>query len=59
MFITLKINVPKIKTTQEGVDWAYALTEHLTDTYNDDESIESITYSVPKTGKDNPTLCDK
>lgn len=48
MIITLKINVPSIKTTQAGVDWAYALTEHLTKTYNDDESIESITYSVPK-----------
>lgn len=55
MLITLKINVPKIKTTQEGVDWAYALTEHLTDTYNNDESIESITYSVPKTGKERHT----
>lgn len=55
MFITLKINVPKIKTTQDGVDWAYALAEHLTETYNDDESIESITYSVPKQRKESHT----
>ncbi len=52
MYLTIKINVPKIKTTKEGQDWCYALSDHILDTFNDDTSIESISYIVPKTGKD-------
>lgn len=52
MYIKFKIHVPKLKTTQEGVDWAYNLAEHITETYNADDSIESISYQVPKMGKE-------
>lgn len=48
MYLTIKINVPKIKTTKEGQDWCCALSDHILDTFNDDVSIESISYAVPK-----------
>lgn len=51
MYVMLTIHVPKLKTTKEGQDWCYALAEHITATYNTDQSIESISYTVPKTEK--------
>lgn len=51
MYVVLKIHVPKLKTTKDGQDFCYALAEHITETFNDDQSIESISYTVPKTEK--------
>ncbi len=52
MKITFTIDVPKLKTTKDGQDFGKNLCEHLVDTFNDDDSIKSLSYSVPKQGRD-------
>ena len=47
MKITLVIDVPKIRTTKEGTDFAASLAEHIVETYSDDCSIKSIASFVP------------
>lgn len=51
MKITLVLNVPKLKTQQQGTDFATSLAEHIVDTFNDDYSIESVMTAVPKAQK--------
>lgn len=53
MYVQLTIQVHGLKTQKEGVDFCYNLAEHITKTYNDDDSIESISYTVPAKGKKN------
>ena len=51
MKITLVVDVPKLKTMKDGVDFATNLAEHIVETFNDDDSIKSMSYSVPTTRK--------
>lgn len=49
MRVSFIVNVPKLKTTQEGQTYCSQLAEQIVDSsVNDDLSIESIQYSVPK-----------
>lgn len=52
MKITFIIDIPKLKTTKDGQDFGKHLCEHLVDTFNEDNSIKSLAYSVPKQRKD-------
>jgi len=47
MKITLVVDVPKLKTMKDGVDFATNLAEHIVETFNDDYSIRSVVTSVP------------
>lgn len=55
MKITLVVDVPKLRTTQEGQDFASALADHIVETFNDDTSIKSVVTSVPKQQKGHGT----
>lgn len=46
MKIYLAIDVPKIKTKEEGLDFGQSLAEHIVDTFNDDNSIKTVSYQL-------------
>ena len=52
MKVQLVLDIPKLKTTKEAQDFASNLCEHVVETFNDDNSIRAMQYTVPKIRKD-------
>lgn len=46
MKIYLAIDIPTIKTKEDGLAWGQSLAEHIVDTFNDDNSIKTVSYQV-------------
>ena len=44
MIIQLSIQVKGLKTYQEGADFARNLADHISDTFDDDDSISPLMY---------------
>ena len=44
MIIQLSLQVKGLKTCQDGADFAHNLADHISDTFNDDDSISPLMY---------------
>jgi hypothetical protein len=50
--ITITVDVKKLKTDQEALEFAQNLSEHICGTFNDDNSLYCVRFGVePKGGK--------
>lgn len=47
--IQINITVPKLRTNHEAEEFAYALVEHVLDTFNDDGSIGACNFRTQPT----------
>lgn len=52
MKITIILEVPRLKKTDDAQDYALNLVEHIAETFNDDNSIKCFWTHVPKIIKD-------
>lgn len=50
MKVSITLNVPKLKTQEDGQDFAYSLCQHIAETFNDDCSIKEFITRVPRKG---------